>query len=108
MKLPTEKQLREVSIGVVKDILHSGHKASEGEIFAEYADRVIPPWKDPTNRTRFLDKLARSIFVEALEKSFGDSIVIYGEEEKKKRGKNFLEINKVVAFVDPVAEPTWL
>lgn len=102
MVLPTEKELRDVSIEVIRHILHSGHKASEGEAFAEYADRVIPPWKDPTNRTRFLDKLARSLFVEELEKRFGDSIIIYGEEEKNKPRKDFLEINKIVAFVDPV------
>jgi len=102
MKLPTEKELRDVSIEVVKHILHSGHQASGSKDFADYADRITPKWKDPTNRTCFLDKLARSHFVEELKKAFGDSIVIFGEEEKNRPRKDFQNINKIVAFVDPV------
>jgi fructose-1,6-bisphosphatase/inositol monophosphatase family enzyme len=102
MKLPTEKELRDTSIEVIQNVLRAGQNAASGGPFGNYANKVVPEWKDPTNRTRFLDEIGRTFFLEALTNQFGDRIKIFGEEEKDKPGKDFLQINKVVAFIDPV------
>lgn len=99
MGRPDDKSLLTQGVKIVQDILETAKLFLKGKL-PDLLEDATPNWKDPNNRTIFLDRYAHMLAKIQLIKAFGEEIIICGEEESKK--SNVVDSNKVVAFIDPI------
>lgn len=98
---PTERELRETGIVIAQNVVKTGKLIGEGKL-KHLLEEKQPSWKDPNNKTLGIDDYGRNLVLAELALNFGDSVIVYGEEEEETPGKRFAERNKIVAIVDPV------